>query len=102
MKKYVLNFSAILLAAIFSAFTTDTVEQKSSAIEQELYWYRIVNGNIDEELADGVKVTKSTVFSEAGCPDLSGDDCARGYEEEQDFGDPAPTVSGMDTHIRKD
>lgn len=103
MKKYFLGIAAIVLAVVFSAFIPGNRESKISAVEDELYWYRIdASGNIGTALNSGALATKSEVFTEADCPDVSGDDCARGYESTQTFGNPAPGVSGDDRHIMKE
>lgn len=102
MKKILLPMLAIALVAGFSAFSDNTVVKKTAGIEEELYWYRIVNGNIDVALANGAPVTKTDVLDEADCPDVSGDDCARGYAEPQVFGNPAPSVSDPSERILKD
>jgi hypothetical protein len=100
MKKFLLPMLAILLAVGFSAFTTDNRESKTDAIQDELYWYRIdASGKIGSALNSEVLSTKTEVFTEAGCPDETGDDCARGYEETQTFGATAPNVTGSDRHI---
>lgn len=100
MKKFLLPMLAVLLAVGFSAFTQSNHQCKAKAVEDELYWYRIdANGKIGSALNSGVLSTKTEVFTEAGCPDETGDDCARGYEEQQTFGATAPSVSGNDRHI---
>ena len=102
-KKLILPMLAVLLAVGFSAFTKDSHKCNSNAGEDELYWYKIDgSGNIGLPLNSEALSTKSEVFTEADCPDVSGDDCARGYEETQTFGNPAPTVSGADRHIMKE
>jgi hypothetical protein len=94
---------AILLAVGFSAFTKDNGIKATNAVEDELYWYSIdASGNIGTALNSGALATKSEVSTEADCPDVSGDDCARGYESTQTFGNPAPGVSGADRHIMKE
>lgn len=103
MKKYLLSMVAILLAVGFSAFAISNHTSNNKAVEDDLYWYRIDgSGNIGSALNSGVLSTKSEVLTEADCPDVSGDDCARGYEDPQTFGNPAPTVSGSDRHIMKE
>ena len=103
MKKYFLGIAAIVLAVAFSAFTKDNGMKATNAVEDELYWYRIdASGNIGTALNSGALATKSEVFTEADCPDVSGDDCARGYNATQTFGNPAPGVSGDDRHIMKE
>ena len=102
MKKFLLPMLAILLAVGFSAFTKDNRERKTNAEQDELYWYRIVNGKIGSALNSEVLSTKTEVFTEAGCPDETGDDCARGYEETQTLGANAASVTGSDRHIMID
>jgi hypothetical protein len=103
MKKYFFGISAIAVAVVFSAFTLSNRESKINEVEDELYWYRVDgNGKIALPLNSETLSTKSEVFTEANCPDNSGDDCARGYEAPQTFGVTAPGVSGTDRHIRKD
>lgn len=102
MKKHLLPMLAIAMAVVFSSFDNKPVVQPPVSLEEELYWYRIVNGNIDVALASGEPVTKTGVLTEADCPDVSGDDCARGYTEPQLFGNPAPSVSDPSEHIMKD
>ena len=93
----------VLLAAVFSAFTLGNQGSKANAVEDDLYWYKIdASGNIGVALNSGALSTKTEVFTEANCPDDTGDDCARGYDATQTFGNPAPGVSGDDRHIMKD
>jgi hypothetical protein len=103
MKKYLLGLSAIVFAVVLFAFTAPAKQAKAANVEDELYWYRIdASGNIGSALNSGTQATKTDVLSESGCPDETGDDCARGYDEPQTFGVPAPGVSGNDRHIMKD
>lgn len=103
MKKVLLPMVALFLAIGFSAFTISNRANNSKAVEDELYWYRIDgSGNIGAALNSGTLATKTEVATEADCPDVTGDDCARGYEDTQTFGNPAPGVSGDDRHIMKD
>lgn len=103
MKKHLLGLSAIVFAVVLFAFTAPAKQAKTANVEDELYWYRIdASGNIGSALNSGTLATKSEVLSESGCPDETGDDCARGYDEPQTFGVPAPGVSGNDRHIMKD
>jgi len=94
---------AILLAVGFSAFAISNHASNNKAVEDDLYWYRIdASGKIGTALNSEALSTKTEVLTEADCPDVSGDDCARGYEEPQTFGTTAPNVSGNDRHIMKE
>lgn len=101
MKKPIFILSLVVMAITLFAFTNHSPTEKQ--VEQALYWYRIdASGNIGSALNSGVPALKTDVFSEAGCPDEAGDDCARGYETPQTLGNPAPGVSGSDRHIMED
>ncbi len=102
MKKFLLGLSAIVFAVVLFAFTAPAKQAKATTVEDELYWYRIdASGKISTALNSGTLSTKSEVFTEADCPDVSGDDCARGYDVPQTLGVTAPAVSGDDRHIMK-
>ena len=102
MKKYLLGIVAIVLAITFSAFTIKP-SFSNNTTQRVLYWYFIDgSGNIGAQVNGGTAATKDEVFDEVNCFDVSGPDCARGYESTQTFGLPAPSPSSNDDHIMKD
>lgn len=101
MKKYILSIIAIVVAVGLSAFDHKDV-RVSNTTEDLLYWYYLGPGETIGLPVDVSQVTKSEIFEEVGCPDVVGDDCARGYTSTKTFGNPAPGVTDDDEHIMRD
>lgn len=102
MKRNIFALMAVLVALVFSAFTSIPEKPAGSATEDSLYWYYVdANGNLDVAIS-GSQLTKSQVLDMIDCDDTAAIDCARGYSTPQSgFGLPAPSVSGSDKIIKE-
>ena len=94
MKRYFLGTLAIILAVVFSSFTTGTTKAKPSTLQQFGFWYHangsLVGSPIQQDAGNPIDKESSTIESATSCPDLSGDPCVIGYSTQLMQGNAIP------------